>query len=272
MTATYPRSTLAAPVTLSGKGLHGGEPVRVTLHPSDTGLTLRHGSETCLVTPENVSDTSRCTRLSGVAVVEHLLSALAGLGVTDAVIEVEGDELPAAGGCATPYVEAIRSVGLVPCGTLEVDGPFARVFLQDLPVKIAIGLGSGLWRCSFVLENYFTATQEVEFDAVNGDYAVDIAPARTVVLEEEIERVRQAGLGRGLEPADVLAIGHTAYLNPAKMPDEPVRHKLLDLIGDLYLAGVPMAHLNVVGERCGHRTNVAAAKKLADSVTLIRHR
>lgn len=272
MTKTYPRKTLAGAVRLDGSGLHTGEPVSVTIHPGEGGLVFRAGSEVIPATVASVTDTSRCTRLGPVGTVEHVLSALAGLGITDAVIEVEGGELPAAGGCALPYVEAVLGAGLADCGTIEVEGPFARVFfvVDGTKTKYAVGSGEGYWRNVFELEGWFLGRQELEFIWSAEAYREQVAPARTVVLETEMEAVKAAGLGKGLDESSCLGIGREGFLNEARFGDEPVRHKLLDLIGDLALSGVPVAHLDVVGEWTGHAANVAAALKLTEAVVIRR--
>ncbi len=270
MTKSYPRFTLADSIKIEGPGLHYGEPVAVTLHPGESGFAFRLGGQRIEAHPSEVTDTRRCTQLGSVATVEHVLSALAGMGVTDAEIEVEGGELPACDGCSLPYVHAIQSAGLASCGSVEVEGPFARVFLQDLPIKIAIGRGEGWWRCIFELDGYAHGRQEVELAWSPEAYAREIAPARTVVLEEELPMIKAAGLGKGLSEESCLAIGRGGFLNEPRFADEPTRHKLLDLIGDLALSGVPIAHLDVVGERCGHASNVRAAQKLVESVAVTR--
>lgn len=268
MTGSYPRYTIASTIEMSGLGLHSGEPVQVKLHPGGPGLLLQTESRTRKIRPSGITGTDRCTSLFGVSTVEHLLSALAGCNITDCAIEVSGGELPAADGCALPYVEAILTAGKAPCGTLEVDGPFARVFLQQDSIKIAAGYGSGLWKAQFVLSDYFVGEQSFELDWFSGKYKEDVAPARTIVLEHELEAVKELGLGKGLSEASCLVVGREKYLSPARFVDEPVRHKLLDLIGDLYLTGIPMAHLNVAAERNGHESNVSIARKLSQAVMI----
>lgn len=208
--------------------------------------------------------------LGTISTVEHVLSALAGLAITDAEIEVFGGELPAAEGCSLPFVQEFDSVGFESCGTLEIDGPFARVYAVDGQAKVAVAAGEGWWRAEFELEDCFIGRQEVEMSWTPARYAADVAPARTVVLEWEMEMVKKYGLGKGLDDTSCLGIGREQYMNPARFPDEPVRHKLLDLIGDLSLAGVPIEALDVVGERCGHKVNILAAQRLAERVTIRR--
>jgi UDP-3-O-[3-hydroxymyristoyl] N-acetylglucosamine deacetylase len=192
------------------------------------------------------------------------------MGVTDAEIEVEGGELPAADGCSLPYCVEIQRVGLADCGELTVEGPYARVFKQELPSKYAVGVGEGWWRAAYLREESFIGRQEVELAWSPEIYIREIAPARTFVLEEELDMARAAGLGKGLSESSCLLIKADSYGNSARFTDEPARHKLLDVIGDLALTGIPIAHLDVVAEFTGHQLNVRVAQKLALDVKLTR--
>ncbi|QYK52422.1 MAG: UDP-3-O-acyl-N-acetylglucosamine deacetylase [Fimbriimonadaceae bacterium] len=270
MERSYPRRTLSGEFTIEAPGLHSGEPTSVRVVGADQGIRFSDGSTWVTASPHAVTDTSRCTKLGTISTVEHLMSAFAALGVTDADVIVTGGELPVAGGCSLPFVEAILSAGITECGVLTVKGPFARIYLQERPSKFAIGLGEGWWRAVYVRENEFVGHQEFEIALTPESYVAQVAPARTFVLEYEIEMAKKYGLGKGLDESSCLGVGPTKYLNDARFPDEPVRHKLLDVIGDLYLTGVPIQHLDVVAEFTGHALNVAAAQKLADSVEIIR--
>lgn len=272
MVKTYPRFTVGSTAELEGVGLHSATPTRVLIHPGESGFRFLHNSQVIDALPSNVKSTNRCTQLGSVSTVEHVLSALAGLGYTDADIEVIGDELPAANGCSAPYVEALRAVGQAACGTLEVEGPFARVYFveEGKPFKYAVGLGEGFWRCDFELGNSFVGTQEFELVWTPEHYARQVAPARTFVLEHEIEAAKALGLGKGLDEDSCFGIGASAYLGKTRFPDEPVRHKLLDMIGDLALTGIPIAHLDVIGHWTGHESNVALAAKILSQVKIQR--
>lgn len=258
---TFPRRTLAVPATIEGLGLHGGEKVRVTIHPGEEGLWFRHGSERIEAKAENVSDTTRCTRLGGISTVEHLMSAFAGLGITDAEVELTAPELPALDGSAAPFVAVVEEAGITEIGTLEIEPPYSRVFLQEGDIKIAIGKGEGFWRYAYSTGDRWPG--EMEYEMTPGSYAGEVAPARTFALAEELPPIIQAGLARGLDRDSALVLGIEGYKNDPRFPDEPARHKLLDLLGDLYLSGIPIGALDVVAERSGHRTHVKAAAMLA---------
>ena len=270
MTHVVPRLTVGGDVVLTGRGLHSGVPCSVRIRASGHGIHFISGGEAVEAKAENVTDTARCTRLGHVSTVEHCLSALWGLGVTDAVVEVEGSELPGLDGSARPYVEALLATGFYGVGELHIDGPFSRVYHVDGNVKLAMAAGESRWRYTYDLGERWPGEQSFEALLTSESYATEVAPARTIVLEEEIELARRAGLGQGLDEGGVVAIGTAGYLTDVRFPDEPARHKLLDLIGDLALSGVPAAVLNVTADRSGHRTNVEAAAKLARHVRVRR--
>ncbi|HRJ27360.1 MAG TPA: UDP-3-O-acyl-N-acetylglucosamine deacetylase [Fimbriimonadaceae bacterium] len=268
MIRTFHRYTTAADVTWVGRGLHSGEPVRATVHPGTQGIVFRSGAERIPARPESVTDTSRCTRLGSVSTVEHLLSAMAGLGITDADIEVEGGELPGLDGAAAVYFDDLQAAGLVELGTREIEGPFARVFWKDDPVSVAIAQGEGHWRYRFDAEGRWFGEQVIELELTPDRYRTEIAPARTFCFEEEFPHLEKLGLGRGLDETSAFVVGRDRYRGETRFSDEPVRHKMLDLIGDLALAGIPIDCLNVTGERSGHRAHVAAAARLVEAVRI----
>jgi UDP-3-O-[3-hydroxymyristoyl] N-acetylglucosamine deacetylase len=267
MTQTFARQTLREPVTFSGKGLHSGEPVKVTVSPGDQQIGFRTGSGTRIpIRPDAVVDTSRCTCIPGISTIEHLMSALAGLEITDAEVEVTGGELPGLDGSSAEYVTAFRAAGLTTIGSLAIEGPFARIFSKEDSHTCAISTGQGQWQYDFVTQGTrWPGHQTFCLDLTPESYAAEIAPARTIAFEEELEWIKQHGLGRGLDEHSALVLGQHGYLNASRFADEPVRHKLLDLIGDLYLSGIPVRALNVVAERVGHTANVALARRLAEA-------
>jgi UDP-3-O-[3-hydroxymyristoyl] N-acetylglucosamine deacetylase len=263
---SYPRRTVKTEVVLEGLGLHSGVPVRVQIHPGEKGIAFRLNGDRVLARPENVTETTRCTTLGSISTIEHLMSAFAGLEITDAEVEVDAPELPGLDGSALPYVEGLLKVGLVEIGTIEIPEIYGRVFLQDDQVKIAVSKGAGHWRFVYAINDRWPGTQSFESLKTQEEFAAEVAPARTFVLAEEIPMIIQLGLGKGLDENTALILGIEGYKNKSRFVDEPARHKLLDLIGDLYLSGVPIRHINVVAERSGHRTNVKAAALLAQAV------
>lgn len=257
------RRTIKNKCSLDGVGLHSGVPVKVTFHPGSKGIHFVLGAERVEARPENVSDVSRCTRLGSISTIEHVMATLACLEITDVDVEVTANELPGLDGSSLPYVQLLSSIGTEDLNEVAVPQLFKRVVETEGDAKINIGSGTGQWRYRFVTEDRFPGEQIFESLSVCRDFPTEIAPARTFVLSEEIPMVIQHGLGKGLDPTSAVMVGPDGYDNSVRFPDELARHKLLDLIGDLYLAGLPVASLNVTAERSGHRLNVATAAKLS---------
>jgi UDP-3-O-[3-hydroxymyristoyl] N-acetylglucosamine deacetylase len=262
----YAQRTLEKPAHFEGRGLHSGVPVKMTVHPHDEGIVFRCGREEVRALPENVTDTTRHTRLGGIGTVEHLMSAFAGLEVTDALVELDAPELPGLDGSARPFVEGLVEAGFASGGERELPELFARVFLHEGPVRVAIARGDGHWRYEFSSGARWPGSQISEHLDVVERFPVEIAPARTFAFAEEVPALLQAGLGAGLDEKSALILDSTDYRGGSRFPDEPARHKLLDLIGDLYLSGVPLRALNVVAEQSGHRWNVEAAARLRQTL------
>ncbi|MCC7230263.1 MAG: UDP-3-O-acyl-N-acetylglucosamine deacetylase [Fimbriimonadaceae bacterium] len=265
----FTRQTLKNEACFEGLGLHGGQPVRVRVMPSDEGIRFRVGSQRWRAVAEEVTQTDRCTRLGDVSTIEHLMSALAGLEVTDAEIEVEGGEMPGLDGSAQEFVSGILAQGLTQLDDAEIETPFKRVFLQEKDVKSAIGRGAGHWQYTYDLGERWPGSQTFESPDVVLEYRKEIAPARTFALIEELPMIEKFGLGKGLDENSALVIGEVGFRNEPRFEDEPARHKLLDLIGDLYLSGIPIRFLNVVAERSGHASNVRAARNVRESLGLL---
>jgi UDP-3-O-acyl-N-acetylglucosamine deacetylase len=264
----FDRKTPKQDVIFEGAGLHSGTPVRVIVHPASDGIRFRFGSEIVQAHPKNVTDTSRCTKLGSISTVEHLMSALAGCEITDADIELNAQELPALDGSSAFYCQEFQKVGTTVVGRAQLTGPFARVFMHEKNSKIAVATGSGHWKFEYNTGDRWPHCQVYEIESVHEGYVHQIAGARTFGMEEELAAVQAAGLAKGLDLKTALVIGHQGYMNAPLFEMEPARHKMLDLIGDLYLVGVPIRFLNVACEQGGHWINVKAAAMLADNVKI----
>ncbi|MCA9545224.1 MAG: UDP-3-O-acyl-N-acetylglucosamine deacetylase, partial [Myxococcales bacterium] len=255
--------TLQRPVTLSGLGLHGGRPCRARVAPAAPRAGLRLNGVPLAEAP--VLDTRRATTLctpdGPVAMVEHLLGALVGLGITDAEVHVEGGEVPVVDGSAAPWVARIEpvvhgpDVGWAPPHALRV-GDETR-WIRVSPASslsltvVAHHPPAPAWRCA----------------VTQADFATAVAPARTYVFQRDVAALRAAGLARGgsLDNALVLDDQGRPVGGALRLPDEPARHKALDLLGDLATLGFPLrAHVEA---HCpGHGLNhalVAALRALA---------
>ena len=162
---------------------------------------------------------------------------------------------------ASPYLEALVENGFDEIGSADAAKVFSRVFVQDDDAKIAISAGEGHWRYEFLTFPRWPGTQVLDAANVIDEYP-RIANARTFAFQEELAMIEAAGLGQGLDAESALILGPDGYLNSERCADEPVRHKMLDAIGDIYLAGIPLRFLNVVAIRTGHAATVKAAGQL----------
>ncbi|AFY30196.1 UDP-3-O-acyl-N-acetylglucosamine deacetylase [Cyanobium gracile] len=265
--------TLRSSVERSGVGLHSGAVSRVRLGPSERPgywLGWLDAPELPMqrLGPTQVSDTRLCTCLQvgerRLATVEHLLAALAGTGVSQAELWVEGEEIPLLDGSGLPWVEAIAEAGLSDRGE-RLEPP-----LPPLPLTLGQGLGfvaalpSERLRLAAAIEFPQAAIgrQLYALDLTPERFVAEIAPARTFGFREQVEQLLAAGLIRGGALDNALVCDGDDWLNPPlRFADEPVRHKLLDLLGDLALVGLPRAH--VFAYRGSHGLHTAMAAALA---------
>ncbi len=270
------QQTIQNEITMTGKGLMLGEPVTLTLKPApaDSGIVFRRvdiaGAPEVKVCQENWADIlPRCTSLrSGdttVSSVEHILSALGGLGVDNATVELDASEPPGLDGSAVPYVENIQAAGLVQQDTprkfIEVREPFAL----SVADKQLVLLPADALEVTFVYAHPQTKPQTMTLQITPESYASDIAPARSFCFENEIEALQALGIGKGANYDNVVVINAEGESStPLRFEDEFVRHKILDLIGDLYLAGhMPKAH--VLAMRTGHMFHAEFVQALAEA-------
>jgi UDP-3-O-[3-hydroxymyristoyl] N-acetylglucosamine deacetylase len=258
--------TVADTAFCSGRGLHGGMPVRLTLKPAcedsgivfvrtDLDLPVEIPARAASVGFTRLATTLRCGKVS-VGTVEHLMAALFGLGIHNVRAEVDGPELPVMDGSAAPFVQLIHSVGVSqqrePCHELRFR---RRIELRDGDCVISIE-PSPQFRVSYAIEFEHPAIrrQSLSIDSLNpGYFEREIAGARTFGFLREVDELRRAGFARGGSLENSVVLNDERVLNPEglRWPDEFVRHKVLDLCGDLALLGSPVAgHVRV--ERGGH--------------------
>ena len=263
------RRTLKAPIGCVGTGLHSGRRVALTLRPAaaGTGIVFRR-TDLGIDIPalyDRVVDTRLCTAIgegdARVSTIEHVMAALAGTGIDDAVVEVDGPEVPIMDGSAAPFVFLIDCAGIAttaaPRAAIEV--------LRPIRVEEANGAFAELLPAR---EPAFDAELEIDFpNTAIGRQSVTVrlsphafrdglADARTFTLAEDVARLRAAGLARGGSLANAVVVDGPLVLNPGglRRPDEFVRHKVLDVVGDLALAGAPI-RARFRGARSGHALN-----------------
>ena len=263
--------TLAAPAERSGVGLHSGGVSRVRLEPSEqpgfrVGWLDAPQEPLQLLQPSQVFETQLCTALKldqrRLATVEHLLAALAGVGLTAVTLLVEGDEIPLLDGSAQPWVEAIAEAGLQGLGSRPVSEPLSRPITLQQGQSFVTALPSDRLRLAAAIEFPQAAIgrQFFSLELTPEAFVRDIAPARTFGFREQVEQLRAAGLIQGGALDNALVCDGDHWLNPPlRFADEPVRHKLLDLLGDLALAGLPQAQVFAFRGSHGLHTALAAA-------------
>ncbi len=263
--------TICEPVDFKGVGLHSGAQVHMRLlpAPAGSGIVFRRTDLDNFEIPatgRNVAKVSYATSLMRgsvlISTTEHLLSALIGMGVDNVIIEVDNLEVPILDGSALPYVVSFEEVGLKQQRRRR---EFIRI-LKDVEVRDGtkfIGLYPGAG---------YSIDYEIDFPAPIGrakfvgeledDYSRLIAPARTFGFKEDESKLRDMGLIRGVSDACAIIVNAGGVQNgPLRFPDEFVRHKVLDLIGDLALAGRRIEG-RVVAERAGHAMHTALVQRL----------
>lgn len=275
---------------LQGRGLFTGEPAVIRLRPSPphTGIVFLRTDQSppirIAARVENVSRRARRTALRNgtvaIETVEHCLSACAGLGIDNLQIELTGNEVPGLDGSSLPFVESLRSAGIIeqdaerePFVINEVirvvDGDAELVALPPLDpnsevLEIAYDLDYGP-KNPIRRQSYRIAVTPESFEA-------NIAPARTFVLEQEAEQLRASGLGAHLSYDDVVVFGKDGPIgNTLRFPDECVRHKILDLIGDLSLFGRPLIG-RIFARKSGHSLNHALVQAVRERQDACRRR
>jgi UDP-3-O-[3-hydroxymyristoyl] N-acetylglucosamine deacetylase len=263
--------TLAAPVERCGIGLHSGGMAKVRLAPSARpgywlGWLDRPAAGLRRLSPDQVCETRLCTALQlgdrRLATVEHLLAALAGTGVSQAELWLEGSEVPLLDGSALPWVEAIAEAGLVPLGRRPAIGMTAPSLTLRQGESFVVALAADERRLGAAIEFDQPAIGRQVFSLLLTPerFVREIAPARTFGFRDQVEQLRAAGLIRGGALDNALVCDGADWLNPPlRFADEPVRHKLLDLIGDLALIGLPRAQVFAYRGSHALHTDLAAA-------------
>jgi UDP-3-O-[3-hydroxymyristoyl] N-acetylglucosamine deacetylase len=270
------RRTLKSAIGCVGVGVHSGRRVALALLPAapGNGLSFRRtdlGGAEIPARFDHVVDTTLCTVLglpdqpaARIGTVEHVLAALAGCGIDDAIIEVDGPEVPILDGSAAPFTFLIDCAGITAqpglVETLEVLRPI-RVQDGDGPDDAWASLeptdGTGLdAEISIDFRAAAIGRQALGLEVTPESFRRGLADARTFARAEDIERLRAAGLALGGSLANAIVVDGARVLNPGGLrhPDEFVRHKLLDVVGDLALAGAPL-RARFRGHRSGHALN-----------------
>ena len=270
------QQTLANSFKISGIGLHTGLEIDLIIDkaPVDNGIHfIRTDSQNNNIIKaiwSNVSSTNLCTTISNnsslsVSTIEHLMSALSGLHIDNANIYVNGPEIPIMDGSSKPFVSLIEKNGI------EIQNKNRRI----LKIKKEILVSNSKGSAQLVPNKEFSIDFEIDFPSsliskqscqlqlINGNYKTDIASARTFGFEKDVEELRSNGLALGGSLENAVVVGYDRILNKEglRYKDEFVRHKILDSIGDLYLAGCPIEGY-FYGKKSGHNLNFKLLEKL----------
>jgi UDP-3-O-[3-hydroxymyristoyl] N-acetylglucosamine deacetylase len=263
------QTTLRDAVAFEGAGLHTGAPARVRVLPAPAGHGLRFRVNDAVEFParaDYVVDTVRATVVGmgehRVSTVEHLLSALLGCGVDNALIAVDGEEIPVADGSAKVFADAVEAVGLA---TLrEARRRFVptqtRVFHDG--DKLLVVAPASSFRVRMTVDYPLPiGTQYVEAEIAPDSYRSEVAPNRTFGFLHEVESLVKRGLAQGGTLENAVVFGPDGPLAPLRSPTEPARHKILDLVGDFALLGA-YPQCEVIAVKSGHKLHCTAVREL----------
>ena len=266
------RKTLSATTVVTGNGLHTGVPATLTFKPADNGITFLRtdipGAKPIVALAQNVSSTLRGTNLKNDTAegwtVEHVMSALHALGLTDVTVEMDGPEPPVTDGASDVYVEALLKAGLK---DLPAEQP-----LLNIKQKITYTSGRIAYSAEpadkltftfvFLHKHPLVSHQEFTLEFTPDNYIQEIARARTFGFEEELAFLKAHGLAKGGNLENAVIVGKDKFINELRYPDELVRHKILDMVGDLCLTGRKLPPLKITCTCGGHKHNVIFAKIL----------
>lgn len=267
--------TLKTEVSYTGIGLHSGREVHATLKPApeDTGIVFVRkdlsGEPQIHAKAQNVTSTLRATTVeengNKVFTIEHLMSAFHAHRIDNAYVELDSEEPPVADGASLVFFELVAKAGIVEQAKDRKEIVIDKVYRIDdeKTGRFVMVLPYDGFRVSFTSLNphKLIGVQYEDFHVDEAVYHKEIAPARTIAYEKEIQALREIGLGLGGSLENVIVYNDEGWLNPLHFEDELVRHKILDVIGDLRLAGIIRGH--VIAVASGHALNTQLAKQIA---------
>lgn len=267
--------TLKTEVSYTGIGLHSGREVHATLKPApeDTGIVFVRkdlsGEPQIHAKAQNVTSTLRATTVeengNKVFTIEHLMSAFHAHRIDNAYVELDSEEPPVADGASLIFFELMAKAGIVEQAKDRKEIVIDKVYRIDdeKTGRFVMVLPYDGFRVSFTSLNphKLIGVQYEDFHVDEAVYHKEIAPARTIAYEKEIQALREMGLGLGGSLENVIVYNDEGWLNPLHFEDELVRHKILDVIGDLRLAGIIRGH--VIAVASGHALNTQLAKQIA---------
>ncbi|MPL68933.1 UDP-3-O-acyl-N-acetylglucosamine deacetylase [bioreactor metagenome] len=271
------QTTIAKAVSYTGIGLHSGQDVAITIKPApiDSGVVFVRvdlpGAPEVKADTANVTAAMRATTLESgpakVFTVEHLLAALRAMAVDNCLVEIDSVEPPVADGSGLPFVELIQSAGIVKQDALRRIVRVEEALAVRCGDKFITILPYDGLRITFTSVNPhpLLGVQFGDYEVTSEVFVKEIAPARTIGFMHEIEALQAKGLALGGSLENAIVYDDTTVLTPLRFEDELVRHKILDIIGDIALAG--HVHGHIIAVKSGHALNTELAKKLVLQVT-----
>ena len=270
------QQTIASDLSFDGIGLHSGKKVKITIRPSpiNTGIkfirTDLNNDNVVHAIWSNVTSTNLCTTISNnkgvsISTIEHLMSALSGMHIDNAEILINNIEIPIMDGSSLPYVESLEKTGFLTQSAnrkkiiinkeIEVSNSYSYAKIcpnKQFSIDFKIDFESNLIN-----------KQACQLQLINGNYKSDISSARTFGFEKDVDKLRANGLALGGSLDNAVVVGENNILNKGglRFADEFVRHKILDSIGDLYLAGCPINGY-FYGNKSGHHLNNLLLRKI----------
>lgn len=268
------QNTIDKTISFSGVGLHNGKEVNITLRPADvnTGIIFRRvdlpGNIEIAADPWQVVSTRRCTSIGikdtemTVHTIEHMMAAFWGMGIDNLLIDIDGAETPVEDGSAYPFIEILQDAGIKEQEReRDIKSIKNPVWVRRGHMYMTILPYDG-FKITYTLDydHPVIGTQFFEFDMDEDSFIDDIAKARTFGFAREVKILHNKGLALGGSLDNAVLIGDDETVNPLRYPDEFVRHKILDLIGDMALNGFIRGHIITV--RSGHSLHVELAQEI----------
>jgi len=261
------QKTIKEKVTLSGVGLHSGAQCKLIFHPAkeNHGLAFSVSGNLVPARTEYVHSTVRGTVLKKdgqlILLTEHLLAAGYALGISNLLIEMTTSEPPATDGSALPFILALQSGKIVEQRAIAEEIILKKQIEVSAEARQIVALPHHGLKIAFGIDFKFVGAQQYELEITEESFIAEIAPARTFGYVEELDTLKKQDLARGASEENALAIGPGGYINSPRFADEMVRHKILDLVGDLALLGRRI-NAEFRCEMSGHALNFEIGKKL----------
>ena len=262
------QKTVAKPVSCKGIALHTGEISFLEFRPAEenSGIYFLHNGRRIDASAENITSTNRGSVLSSISTVEHVLAAVYGCSIENIAIFLEGPEPPALDGSAKGFVDLLCRAGIK-----EQNAEIRYIFIKNATrVESEDSFVEILPFDHLAIEAFIDYSHTVagavkaKYDELTDDFEKDIAPARTFGLMGEVEALKKAGLAKGASFKNAIAITKTGYSSPLRFDNELARHKILDIIGDMALAGGRIRG-KIVSRKGGHKLNIELARRLIDA-------